>query len=270
MENQKKPDLTSLLIIILVIFVVSLVVYLGNFAIKNNLLTLPNINFFQKDINSLNTDSIYLSNPIKNLYSAQITAINPNSITVSVTPVDPPEGKTKVLSFKIGLTDTTEITKPKIYIPYSFKKISNTSTASGTLTINNLSVGEYVDITLANDLRTTSKNALIAKSISKISESNMLTGKITAIGDGFIKVNGIIRSVNFNPAPSIAVIPPTEKSYFISYSSDTEIVTDDQSGVRAITPSDFTPGVYVTVYANKQISGDSLSAALISAYSLSI
>ena len=268
MDNQKKPDLTNILIIILVIFVVSLAVYLGNFAIKKNLITLPQFSFLQKNTGSLNPDAIYLSTPIKNLYSAQITAINPSSITVSVTPIDPPIGYTKALSFKVAFTNSTEVTKPKIYIPYSFKKTDNTSTVSGTLTVNDLSVGEYVDITLASDLRTTSNKALIAKSISKISASNMLTGKITSASDGSIKVSGIIRSVNFNPVPSIAVIPSTEKSYLISYSNDTEILTSDQTGVHPITPAELTSGVYVTVYADKQITGDSLSAALISVYSL--
>jgi len=269
MENPKKTDLSNIIIIVLIIFVISLAGYLGNLVIKNKLISLPKISLFSKNSNSLNTDSIYLSTPVKILYSAQITTVGSKSITVSVTPVDPPTGNTKTFNYKISLTDTTEITEPKIYIPYVFKKVDTTSVSNVTLTVDNLSVGESVDITLTTDLRTTQSNALTAKSISKIAASNMLTGKITSIDNGSIKVDGTIRSVNFNPAPSLAAGSSTEKSFLINYSDDTEIITSDQSGVHKIASAELVPGTFVTVYADKQIVGDSLTAALISAYSLS-
>lgn len=268
MENQKKPDLSDILIIVLFFVLISLAGYLGNQIIKNNLISLPQISLSSKKTNTLNTDSIYLSTPIRILYSAQITAINPKFITVNVTPVDPPTENSKNFSFKVNLTDTTEITEPKVYIPYVFKIINNTSNPSTSLSIDNLSVGESVDITLTSDLRTTQSNNLTAKSISKIDSSNMLTGKITSAENGVIRVNGTVRSVNFNPSPNIAAISSTEKSYSINYSDDTEIITNDQSGVHKITSADLVPGTFVTVYADKHIVSDSLTAALISAYSL--
>ena len=270
MDNRKKFDLTSTFIVILVLSVIALVVFLGNFAAKNNFISLPQINLFNKAAKSLNPNAYYFSSPIFNLYSAKITQKTKDSLAVDVVPVTPPVGyENNISNFKISVTDTTEITKPKIFIPYVFKTVSDTSSPTDKLNFNDLAVGEFIDIILTEDLRTANINNLVAKTISRISDSNLLTGEIKEVNAGSIVVAGILRPTSFNPVPaSIALISPTEKNYTISVSDNTEIVTTNQTGPQRLTSNDLKIGAFVTVYADTPITSDTLSAALISIYSL--
>lgn len=273
MENRKKIDLTGTLIVILVLSVIALLVFLGNFAAKNNLLSLPQINLFNKNTKALNPNTYYFSSPIFNLYSAKITQKTKDSLSVDVVPITPPVGyENNISNFKISVTNTTEITKPKIFIPYVFKTVSNTSSSpDDKISLNDLSVGEFVDITLTEDLRTANTNNLVAKTISRISDSNLLTGEIKEVNAGSIMVVGIVRPTSFNPIPAnIAIVSPTEKNYTISVSDNTEIVTTGQTGPQKLTSGDLKIGTFVTVYADTSIKSESLSAALISVYSLAI
>ena len=272
MENRKKIDLTSTFIVILILSVIALLVFLGNLAIKNNLLSLPQINLFSKNTKALNPNAYYFSSPIFNLYSAKITQKTKDSLSVNVVPVTPPVGyENNVSNFKINVTDTTEITKPKLFIPYVFKTVSDTSSSDNKLSFNDLSVGEFIDIILTEDLRTTNINNLVAKTISRISDSNLLTGEIKEVNTGSVVVTGIIRPISFNPIPTnVAIISPTEKNYTISISDNTEIVTTNQTGPQRLNFGDLKTGTFVTVYADTPITSDTLSAALISLYSLGI
>ncbi|MFZ3068774.1 MAG: hypothetical protein WA052_00465 [Microgenomates group bacterium] len=273
MENRKKFDLTGAFIVILVLSVVALLVFLGNFAVKNNLLSLPQINLFSKNTKALNPNAYYFSSPIFNLYSAKITQKTKDSLSVDVVPVTPPVGyENNISNFKINVTDTTEITKPKLFIPYVFKTVSDTSSSpDDKLSFNDLSVGEFIDIILTEDLRTANINNLVAKTISRISDSNLLTGEIKEVNPGSIMVVGIVRPISFNPIPAnVAIISPTEKNYTISISDNTEIVTTNQTGPQRLSSGDLKTGTFVTVYADAPITNDTLSAALISLYSLGI
>ena len=271
MENSNKRDPLNLIIAIAVIVIILLLGYTGSLAFKNNLISLPKSSKSSSTSTkvTLNPDALYLSIPITNLSSAKITSKSSNSLTVEVASQALPNAESKVLSFRVAITDTTSITRPIPNIPYVFKSSTpNTPplppTANQiTITLKDLNVGEIVNISLADDLRFTSSSDLKATSISKALESNSLSGPITEVSGNTIKVSGFVSSFAL-PAPgAVPPTPPASKIYTISLGSDTELNSFDQSGPIKASLSDLKVGSTVTVYSADPITSTSFSAALV-------
>lgn len=275
MENQnitpikKRVVLSTIFIIVLVITIIALLGFLGNFAVQKRIISLPHISLFNKSKVTLNTEALNLAPPIKILYSAKVTNKSNNSLTVDVTPVTPAtQNNTKVISLKIGTTNKTDIVIQKPFIPYSFKKSEGSPSATAVLNLNDLNMGDFVDITLTSDLRTTDTKNLVAQKISKISEQNMLTGKVKTATESSIIVTGIVRPVNTDVAAIKDVREQKIKDYTATIDESTEISTTDQSGVHKLTLSDIKVDEYVTVYTSSLITegsanGGTIVAALI-------
>jgi len=123
MENSSKRDPLNIIIAIAVIVIIILLGYMGSLALKNNLISLPKSNKTSPASTkvTLNPDALYLSFPITNLSSAKITGKSSNSLIVEVNAQTLPNTDSKVLSFKVAITDTTSITQPIPNIPYAFK-----------------------------------------------------------------------------------------------------------------------------------------------------
>ncbi|KKT29925.1 MAG: hypothetical protein UW16_C0021G0013 [Microgenomates group bacterium GW2011_GWC1_44_10] len=271
MENSSKRDPLNIIIAIAVIVIIILLGYMGSLALKNNLISLPKSNKTSPASTkvTLNPDALYLSFPITNLSSAKITGKSSNSLIVEVNAQTLPNTDSKVLSFKVAITDTTSITQPIPNIPYAFKSpTTNTPPLPPianqlAITLKDLSIGETVNISLADDLRFTSNRDIQAIAISKQLESNSLSGPITEVSGNTIKVSGFVSS--FAP-PAMGATPPTapvNKIYTISLTSDTELSSFDQTGPIKMALSDLKVGSSVIVYSADPITSTSFSAALV-------
>jgi len=270
MENSKKIDPFNILITVSAVTIVILLGYMGNLALKNNLVSLPKSSKTSSTKAILNPDALYLSFPITNLSSAKITGKTSNSLTVEVNAQTLPNTTGKVLSFKVAISDTTSITQPIPMIPYAFKTPTTNApplspTANQvTLTLKDLSVGEIVNISLADDLRFTSSNNIKAIAISKFLESNTLSGPITEVSGNTIKITGFVSSLTPLAMGAASTTPPVSKIYTINITSDTELSRFGQTGPVKMSLSDLKVGSFVTVYSADPITSTSFSAALIS------
>lgn len=205
----------------------------GYFIFRNG------VSFFgQKTAGSNIADILFLTNPVLE-FAGKVDKVSGNSIWVSgefsITPPPtppnnptgipgkvitiPPLPPTKLLTYKVSIASYTVINRPDTAITYLFNKI--TPTPSPKLTIGDISIGQWVTVSTASDLRTAASKDIEAYAVKIAPIVNTLTGKIAKIDskEGLIILKAIppVRSGTKEPTPQ-----PMEKEYTISVAKDTE------------------------------------------------
>lgn len=192
--------------------------------------------FFGKGASSSNV--LFLTNPITS-FSGKVDKVQGNSIFVSqqftlyqgglamppaappaagLSPTAIPTPVTKVISFKVNITQNTQINRPSAFIPYLVKTV--TPAPPPKLSIKDIKVGQPVTINTNADLRTLSAAEFDATSIQLPQLQNSLNGKISKISS-----NGFTMKA-FGPQPLVmgtSPVPPKETEYTVTVTNNTEI-----------------------------------------------
>lgn len=182
---------------------------------------------------------LFLTNPITS-FSGKVDKVQGNSIWVSQqftlnqlgsmmppaaappaagsSPTTFPTPATKVISFKVNITQNTQINRPTAFIPYLVKIV--TPAPAPKLSIQDIKVGQQVTVNTNTDLRIFSAAEFEALSIQLPQPQNSLNGKISKIsGNSFVMKA-------FGPQPyvmGISPVPPKETEYTITLTNNTEI-----------------------------------------------
>ncbi len=269
---KAKIDPFVFVIIGSVALIIIIVFYLGNLAVKNNIISLPQLSLFSSSSSTAitpNVDALYLAPPITSLSGAKITNKAKDAIWVEVTalPLDYSPSVTpiqyKKITFKVAITDKTAINRNTLIIPYSFKTNTPPAAATAPLNLDSFSIGDIVNINLISDLRVLMGDTVTAANITKIVPPNVLSGLITKTSATTIQITASLSAV----APAILFGPPstpaTPQTFTITITPDTEITSIAMGGRQKITFVDLTDKANVTVYATNPIESTSFSAAKI-------
>lgn len=264
----KKPDTPTLIITGATIATVLLTAYLASIAISNNLITLPKLAFPRPSSITPNPNALYFTNPVTSISSAKITKKSKGAIWVEVTtyPTQPQLAfESKKINLKILLTETTSITPPTLSVPY-FKQLPSASpeTPSPTLSVDDLIVGELVDVALVEDLRFVRSNNIKAADINRITNSNVISGQIESLSDSTLTMKAVVGKTGSPTTIPIALLtPPAPQTYNVIITPNTEIVVSDPNGSKKITTEDLKVGQSVTVFSANPIVSTSFPAIAI-------
>jgi hypothetical protein len=172
----------------------------------------------------LSPNILYLTSPVysfsgtvekiegKAIYVSQ--KITENNLPFAPFPPNPnpspfPTPKTVTLSYRVLISEKTQISKPPIFINYLF--ITPTPTAEKKLSINNIKIGQTVTVTTNQDLRTLTSDTFEATTVSLPPIINTLSGKVFEVKKDILIVKA------FTPQS------PNERDYQIKITKDTEI-----------------------------------------------
>jgi len=208
---------------------------------------------------TLSPNILYITQPVTS-FSGKVEKIEGNTILVSnqytipqtapisitVIPNQPPVMPTpqiKTITYKLLVTDKTQISQPTANINYLFKTIIPPSapgfpTASTpNLTVKNIKVGQYITVNSQDDLRTLLKNTFEATMINLPPIINTLNGKIVNVTNSTLTLKAFAPVAAAPPMIALDTAPPApqEKEYTIHITQDTEIS-------RNVYDTNMTPG----------------------------
>lgn len=160
------------------------------------------------------------------LVTNRYSLLQTKPITITVIPNQPPvipTQKTVAVTYRVVVSDKTQITQPMSFINYLFKTI--TPAPAPKLTIKDIKVGSYISINSQMDLRTFEGSVFEATMINLPQKINMLNGTIVRL-EGNTVILRAFPPVAINPLTSIGsspASPPQEKEYTVKIGQDTEI-----------------------------------------------
>lgn len=266
MPANKKIFLTLPILFLVVLFLISFFL----FGQKN---------IFTKTAGvSVSKDILFLTQPVYNIagkvdkiqddsliVSQKFTLQTPVKAEIMINPDQPPVLPTPVskeITFKIKVDANTQINRPLLTIPYLLT--TPTPPPTTKLTVKDIRVGEFVNISTATDLRTLKKAEFIASSIQLPSIVNWLSGTIDKISGKTILLKATPSQPAYPDGLPADLTPPQEKTYTIEVANDTEISRyapakpteeEPESGpqppvAEKLSLADLGQGLRITVYTN--------------------
>ena len=203
--------------------------------------------------------------------------IMPPAALAANIPLSPlPTPKTVVLTYRVMVSDKTQIAQVAPYIPYLFKSMS--LVPSLKLTIKDIKVGTSVTVNTQVDLRTLVGNTFEATLINVPQKTNILNGRISRLEGKTLTIMAFPPTAMNALANPIAMgapqNAPKEKEFIIMLTSDTEISrTVYDSAMTAgeapsppqaekLSLSDLKKDMQVTVYTDADVTQGSSFTAL--------
>lgn len=202
---------------------------------------------------TISPNILYLTQPVFN-FSGIVEQIDGDTLTVSDDMALSPATRlaentsadeipiSKKISYKVQITPDTKIHLAEISVPYSFN--AATPSATPKITINDLKVGQRVEVVSKSDLRVIGADRFEAVSIT----ASLGT---TVIGGTVLSISGNILSVKATP-PSV----PEPKDYSIAVNNETE-VTASAPILQKLALTDLKKGIQVLVYTDTDINSQS-------------
>jgi len=193
----------------------------------------PNILYLTSPVNSLSGKVEKIEGNAVSI-SSQYALLQTAPIAITVMPNQPPVMPTpqiKTITYKLLVTDKTQISQPASNINYLFKTITPSgapgfpTASTPNLTVKNIKVGQYITVNSQDDLRTLLKNTLEATMINLPPIINTLNGKIVNITNNTLTLKAFAPVAAAPPMIALDTAPPTpqEKEYTIYITQDTEI-----------------------------------------------
>lgn len=211
----------------------------------------PNILYLTSPVNSLSGKVEKIEGNVV-LISSQYAVPQTAPIAITVMPNQPPVMPTpqiKTITYKLLVTDKTQISQPASNINYLFKTI--TPGPISKFTIKDIKVGQMITVNSNVDLRILKNNEFEAVEINFPPISNTLNGTIVSVA------NNVLILKAFAPATSaISEVAPSEKEYAINIMQDTEIsrmTSEEPPKPEKLTISDLKVGTQTTVYTAEDI-----------------
>lgn len=234
------------------------------------LLTNP-VTSFSGKIEKVSGDSILVSQKVSSNQMFQAGAAAPVNQKPGEPPAALPTPVVKTLTYKVKVTQNTQINMNQSFIPYL--TVSVTPVPPPKLTLQNLKVGQNISIQSAADLRTITNNEFEAQSIT-LSITNSFSGKISSVKNNTITVKGNLMGV-IAAAPGSAGEQPKEIEWTVKVTDKTEISRYKQISemlkpgetakapeVEKLSLSDLKPDTMVTVYTNVDAASEKSVEAL--------
>lgn len=263
------------------------------------------LNFGSSSGGSTSSNILYLTNPVTS-FSGTIDKVEGNSITVSqsmilqqiaivpivqtapnnpnqppaATQITPPP--TKKITFKVLVTDKTNISRPAAFVPYLLKQQSSVTSAGAApalaqnekLSVQDLKTGQTVSVISNVDLRTLNGSQFEAVSINASSIINSINGTVISVNGSELKIKSVVNTPGIVPGAA-STVKPQEKTYTVTVDQNTEIArntfsTDPTkpSKPEKLLVSDLKKDMQVTVYSDVDTTETTeLKALLISAFS---
>ena len=205
----------------------------------------PNILYLTSPVNSLSGKVEKIEGNAVSI-SSQYALLQTAPIAITVMPNQPPVMPTpqiKTITYKLLVTDKTQISQPASNINYLFKTITPSgapgfpTASTPNLTVKNIKVGQYITVNSQDDLRTLLKNTFEATMINLPPIINTLNGKIVNITNNTLTLKAFAPVAAAPPMIALDTAPPTpqEKEYTIYITQDTEIS-------RNVYDTNMTPG----------------------------
>ncbi|PIW73514.1 hypothetical protein CO005_01005 [Candidatus Roizmanbacteria bacterium CG_4_8_14_3_um_filter_34_9] len=193
----------------------------------------PNILYLTSPVNSLSGKVEKIEGNAVSI-SSQYALLQTAPIAITVMPNQPPVMPTpqiKTITYKLFVTDKTQISQPASNINYLFKTITPSgapgfpTASTPNLTVKNIKVGQYITVNSQDDLRTLLKNTFEATMINLPPIINTLNGKIVNITNNTLTLKAFAPVAAAPPMIALDTAPPTpqEKEYTIYITQDTEI-----------------------------------------------
>lgn len=242
------------------------------------------------DKQSISPNILALTQPVT-YFSGKVEKISGNTLTVtqSITSTQPmlpptanpgaplPTPKITTVTYSVLVSDTTQISQSTSYTPYLIKTNKPETAPVSKLSIKNIKVGQYVSVSILEDLRTLKGNTLKATMINLPQIVNYLNGKIVSVAGNALTIKAFAPSAGGPMGTAdTAASAPQEKDYVITLTSATEISympynagmptaeTATPPKAKVLTVSDLKKDMQVTVYtAEDVIESSKLSALLV-------
>ena len=237
---------------------------------------------------SVSPDILYITQPV-NAFSGKVEKINGNTIFVSsqyslqtasvmvkVVPGQPlvmPTPQTKTITYKLLITDKTQINQPAISVNYLLKTV--TPVPPPKLTIKDIKVGQMITASSTIDLRTLKSNEFEATMINLPQITNTLNGKVVSVTNNALTLMAFA-PITGSPMGAVNTVPPApqEREYRIAVNQDTEIsrmsynaaTTPEESPTppkpEKLTIGDLRKDMQVTVYTAQDLIESPMLTAL--------
>lgn len=222
---------------------------------------------------SVSPNILYITSPVTFL-SGKVEKVEGNTILVSnqyavpqtapivitVLPNQPPimpTPQTKTITYKLLVTDKTQINQPATYVNYLLRTVVPSPQAK--LTVKDIKVGQMITVNSAVDLRILKSNELEATMINLPQTTKVLSGKIVSVTNNALTLKAFPPLTGGPVAVNTAPAAPQEKEYFITVTSDTEISRMTSGGSSTLPKpeklalSDLKKDMQTTVYTAEDV-----------------
>ncbi len=279
----------------LIILGALIIALIGTYILRNNYLG-------SGSAGTVSSNILYLTQPITS-FSGTIDKIEGNSIIISQnmilqqvfnSPIAPPNNpmqpvppvqitppQPKKITYKVLITDKTNIARPTVFVPYLLKQSQSLGRPMGQsekLSIKDLKVGQIVNTSSNIDLRTLKGSQFEATYINVAAKTISISGTITNVKQNQIIVKSLppttavdigFRGGPANMAPSNQQ-PPKEQNYTVTIDQNTEISANipledqvKQSAPKKLSMYDLKKDMQVTVYSNEDVTETTQLKALL-------
>lgn len=247
--NQKKA-----VVIEVVVIVVLALFMLLNFSKKNKI---SNQSIPTKTIP---TNILSNTQPITS-FSGKVEKIEGNTVSIfdeynlpqSTIPTPP-------ITYRVLVTDNTQINKRATFINYLFKTI--TPAPQIKLTIKDIKIGQVVTVSSPVDLRTLKNNEFEATVIELPRISNMLIGNVVNIVGNTLTVEAFTPANDSIPE-NTATVSPQKREFTITITQDTEVSRMNYQGKpEMLAISDLKKDIRVIVYTAEDVTKSQTLTAL--------
>ena len=189
----------------------------------------PNILYITQPVTSLSGKVEKIEGNVVSI-SSRYTLPQTAPIAITVMPNQPPVMPTpqiKTITYKLLVTDKTQISQPPTVVNYLFKPVNTSPPVQKKLTIKDIKVGQYITVNSQVDLRTLESTTFEATVINVPQKTTMLNGKISRVNENVLTIQAFPPlAMNAFANPAVMDTPqniPKEKEYTIALTSDTEI-----------------------------------------------
>lgn len=247
--EKSKVDVYTIVIVGAGIAAMGLLIFIGVSLFRRLNIGLPQMNLGQKMNYGLQPDVLFLSSPVY-AFSGKVSRVGAKNIVVTTDGIINSGGSdhqtlSSKLTFNVSVGEQTAISSSDQSASIGAPgQVGQTS----PLKLNDIKVGQVVNVTSMTDLRITDPNKILASAIN-IEVVNTLRGQITSVKDNLIQVSGMVLK-----KPTTGEMP-VDKIYNVNVNSSTtyEIQTVGVGSNRKIGQSDLSEGMMVIVTTDKEI-----------------
>lgn len=211
---------------VIVLGILTLFMFNGpsNKAVSPNILYLTQpVNFFSGIVDKIEGNKLTVSQKLIASQNLLPVAANPLGKTAPL-----PAPKVVTITFKVVISDKTQISQPLSIVNYLFKTVTPPAVgAPGLLpadsapkmTVKDIKVGQMITVNTIKDLRTLTGDTFEATTVNLPQVANTLNGKIVTLEGNVLTIKGFSQTM----AVAAPAAVPKEKNYIINITQDTEI-----------------------------------------------
>ena len=253
--NKNKPFIITLIILLLILGLLAVIPVLKKRVLQKSVS--PNILLITQPVLSF---SGIVEKVEGNTVTITQKVMEQSQITLPLAAVNAspfPTPKSITVTYRVLVTDKTQISQPATFINYLLKTVTPFPVAK--LTIKDVKVGQSVTVNSQTDLRTLAGSTFEAATVNLPPITSMLSGKIVGLEENTLTLKAFI------PVTSGPMGAGNEKEFTITITQDTEISrmpaiapaapgeTPQTAKAEKLAPSDLKKDMQVTVYTAEDV-----------------